>query len=158
MSEETVAGVETVVGGDTVVGVDRLVDLRDEPLSIDEAYRAVSDASAGGIAVFVGAVRNQDQGQQVDALSYSAHPSVVAQMRRVADRVVADHDVLRVALLHRVGDLVVGDLAVVTAVSSVHRAEAFAACRAMIDDLKTSVPIWKHQLFADGTDQWVGSP
>jgi molybdopterin synthase catalytic subunit len=78
-------------------------------------------------------------------------------MRRVAEKVVADHPVRALAAVHRVGDLKVGDLAVVVGVSCPHRAEAFAACRKLIDDLKHEVPIWKHQRFSDGTEEWVGA-
>ncbi|MBA2418512.1 MAG: molybdenum cofactor biosynthesis protein MoaE [Nocardioidaceae bacterium] len=136
----------------------RLLDLRDEPLSVDEVYRAVADPSAGGIVLFVGTVRDHDGGHGVDALAYSAHPTVLEQMRAVADGVVERYDVVSLAAVHRVGDLGVGDIAVVVAVAAVHRGGAFEACRALIDDLKGSVPIWKHQSFDNGTDEWVGSP
>lgn len=136
----------------------RLVDLRDEPLSVDEVHHAVADPQAGGIALFVGAVRNRDNGQGVDALAYSAHPTVLQQMQSVADAVAARFDVTGLAVVHRVGDLEIGDLAVVAGASAVHRAQAFEACRALIDDLKSTVPIWKHQSFDDGTEEWVGAP
>ena len=90
-------------------------------------------------------------------LSYSAHPSAATELRRVAEKVAADFDVVALAAVHRVGDLDIGDLAVVVAVSCPHRAEAFEACRALIDQLKHDVPIWKHQRFADGASEWVGS-
>jgi molybdopterin synthase catalytic subunit len=136
----------------------RLLAIRDTALSVDEALAAVSDDGAGGTALFVGTVRDHDNGPAaVTALSYSAHPSAVDEMRRVAQKVAADHAVRGLAAVHRVGDLVVGDLAVVVAVSCPHRAEAFAACRRLIDDIKREVPIWKHQRFADGTEEWVGA-
>ncbi|RNF89135.1 molybdenum cofactor biosynthesis protein MoaE [Streptomyces botrytidirepellens] len=134
----------------------RLLAVRDTPLSVDEVFGAVGDAAAGGTALFVGTVRNHDGGADVGALGYSAHPSAEAELRRVAEKVAADFPVRALAAVHRVGDLVVGDLAVVVAVSCPHRAEAFAACRRLIDDLKSEVPIWKHQTFADGTEEWVG--
>jgi molybdopterin synthase catalytic subunit len=134
----------------------RLLAIRDTPLSVDEVLRAVGDASAGGTAVFVGTVRDHDAGASVTGLGYSGHPSAEDELRRVAEKVAADHPVSALAAVHRVGDLVVGDLAVVVAVSSPHRAEAFEACRRLIDDLKHEVPIWKHQTFTDGTDEWVG--
>lgn len=136
----------------------RLVDLRDEPLSVDEVHRAVADPQAGGIALFVGAVRNRDNDHGVDALAYSAHPTVLRQMQAVADAVAERFDVIGVAVVHRVGDLAIGDLAVVAGASAVHRAQAFDACRALIDELKSTVPIWKHQSFDDGTEEWVGAP
>ncbi|MET8974501.1 molybdenum cofactor biosynthesis protein MoaE [Streptomyces sp. NPDC004539] len=134
----------------------RLIAVRDEPLSLDEVFRAVGDPSAGGVALFVGTVRDHDGGTDVDSLGYSCHPSAESEMRRVAEKVVAEYPVRALAAVHRVGDLQVGDLAVVVAVSCAHRAEAFAACRKLIDDLKREVPIWKRQTFSDGTDEWVG--
>ncbi|MDN3294660.1 molybdenum cofactor biosynthesis protein MoaE [Streptomyces ficellus] len=135
----------------------RLLAIRDTALSLDEVFRAVGDDSAGGTALFVGTVRDHDGGADVDALGYSSHPTAEAELRRVAEKVVADFPVRALAAVHRVGDLAVGDLAVVVAVSCPHRAEAFAACRKLIDDLKHEVPIWKHQRFSDGTEEWVGA-
>ncbi|MEV0262638.1 molybdenum cofactor biosynthesis protein MoaE [Streptomyces sp. NPDC050617] len=135
----------------------RLLAVRDTPLSLDEVFAAVGDRAAGGTALFVGTVRDHDGGAEVAGLGYSAHPSAEAEMRRVAEKVAADFPVRAVAAVHRVGDLAVGDLAVVVAVSCPHRAEAFAACRRLIDDLKHEVPIWKHQEFSDGTEEWVGA-
>jgi len=139
------------------VDVIRLAELRDTPLSVDEVQAAVADPSAGGIAVFAGAVRDHDHGRGVTELSYSAHPSAAAQLRQVAEQIAGRYDVRAVAAVHRVGDLAIGDLAVVVAVSSGHRAEAFDACRALIDELKATVPIWKHQRFAGGDSEWVNS-
>ena len=135
----------------------RLVAIRDAPLSVDEVLAAVSDPAAGGVALFVGTVRDHDVGRLVIGLEYSAHPAAIDQLRAVAEKVVADYPVRALAAVHRVGDLAVGDLAVVVGVACPHRAEAFAACHRLIDELKVTVPIWKHQLFADGTDEWVGS-
>ncbi|MGW2408563.1 molybdenum cofactor biosynthesis protein MoaE [Streptomyces sp. NPDC001739] len=135
----------------------RLLAIRDTPLSVDEVFAAVGDAAAGGTALFVGTVRSHDNGADVDALGYSAHPSAEAEMRRIAEKVIADHPVRALAAVHRVGDLRIGDLAVVVAVSCPHRGEAFDACRKLIDDLKHEVPIWKHQTFVDGTEEWVGA-
>lgn len=133
----------------------RLIELRDAPLSVDEVRAAVADPAAGGIALFLGAVRDHDHGRGVMRLSYSAHPSAEAELRRVAEKVAASFDVLALAAVHRVGELAVGDLAVVVAVSCAHRGEAFEACRTLIDDLKHSVPIWKQQWFSDGDSEWV---
>ncbi|WP_340558171.1 molybdenum cofactor biosynthesis protein MoaE [Streptomyces sp. GSL17-111] len=135
----------------------RLLAVRETPLSLDEVFAAVGDSAAGGTALFVGTVRDHDGGSDVDRLGYSAHPTVEAEMRRIAERVTAEFPVRALAAVHRVGDLRVGDLAVVVAVSCPHRGEAFSACRKLIDDLKHEVPIWKHQVFADGTDEWVGA-
>jgi molybdopterin synthase catalytic subunit len=135
----------------------RLVAVRDEPLSVDEVMDAVRDPAAGGTALFAGTVRDVDGGRGVTGLEYSAHPTVEAEFRRVAEKVAADYPVQALAAVHRVGQLAVGDLAVVVAVSCPHRGEAFEACRRLIDDLKHQVPIWKHQTFTDGTDEWVGA-
>ncbi|MFJ2740414.1 molybdenum cofactor biosynthesis protein MoaE [Streptomyces sp. NPDC087440] len=135
----------------------RLLAIRDTALSLDEVFRAVGEDAAGGTALFVGTVRNHDGGADVDALGYSCHPTAEAEMRRVAEQVVAKYPVRALAAVHRVGDLAVGDLAVVVAVSCPHRAEAFEACRMLIDDLKHDVPIWKHQKFSDGAEEWVGA-
>ena len=139
------------------MNVVRLIAVRDSELSVDEVRAAVADPGAGGLALFAGAVRDTDHDQDVTALSYSAHPSAEAELRRVAEVIAEKFPVLAVAAVHRVGDLEIGDLAVVVAVSCPHRAEAFDACRALIDLLKASVPIWKHQRFADGDSEWVGS-
>ncbi|WP_207933557.1 molybdenum cofactor biosynthesis protein MoaE [Actinomadura sp. GC306] len=135
----------------------RLTGVRDTPLSIDEAYAAVRAPGAGGIAVFAGTVRDHDHARAVTALAYSAHPTAEQQLRAVMEKVAADHPVHGLAAVHRVGDLRIGDIAVIVAASAAHRAEAFAAARHLIDDLKAHVPIWKHQTFTDGGDEWVGA-
>jgi molybdopterin synthase catalytic subunit len=135
----------------------RLAELRDTPLSVDEVLSAVSDPAAGGTALFVGTVREQDHDRPVVRLGYTAHPSAPAELRRIAEKVAASFGAVAVAAVHRTGDLEVGDLAVVVAVASPHRAEAFDACRALIDELKQVVPVWKHQEFAGGDSEWVNS-
>jgi len=140
------------------VNVVRLIAIRESELSVDEVRAAVADPGAGGIALFAGAVRDTDHDQGVTGLSYTAHPSAEAELRRVAGEIADKFGVVAVAAVHRVGDLGLGDLAVVVGVSCPHRAEAFDACRALIDELKASVPIWKHQRFTNGTTEWVGSP
>jgi molybdopterin synthase catalytic subunit len=139
------------------VSVVRLIAVREAELSVDEVLAAVADPGAGGVALFAGAVRDIDHDRDVTALSYSAHPSAEPELRRVAEVIAEKFPVLGIAAVHRVGDLEIGDLAVVVAVACPHRAEAFDACRALIDELKASVPIWKHQRFADGGSEWVGS-
>ena len=135
----------------------RLAEIRGTALSVDEVLSAVSDPAAGGVSMFVGTVRDHDHGDDVVRLSYSAHPSAEAELRRVAEKVAASYNVTAIAAVHRVGDLDVGDLAVVVAVSCPHRGEAFDACRALIEELKASVPIWKHQQYAGGHSDWVNS-
>ena len=140
------------------MSVVRLIAVRESELSVDEVRAAVAGPGAGGIVLFAGAVRDSDHGRGVSGLSYTAHPSAEAELRRVAEVIAEKFDVLGIAAVHRVGDLQIGDLAVVVAVACPHRAEAFDACRALIAELKASVPIWKHQRFADGTSEWVGTP
>lgn len=136
----------------------RLVDVRDTPLAVEEVLAAVDDPAAGGVVSFTGLVRASDGGREVVTLEYSAHPSAVEKMVAVAQGVADDLPVVAVAAVHRVGLLQIGDVAVVVAASAGHRDQAFAAARRLIDDLKATVPIWKHQVFVDGSDEWVGTP
>ncbi|MCU1537653.1 MAG: molybdopterin synthase subunit MoaE [Humibacillus sp.] len=147
-----------------------LVEIRETPLSVDEVLSAVTDPRAGGTCLFVGTVRDHDRSvheaagetpggdKGVSHLDYTAHPQAAETARALADRLAADGRAVRIAVVHRVGHLVVGDLAIVCAVSAEHRAEAFEVCRALVDEFKASVPIWKHQQFTDGADEWVGLP
>ena len=136
----------------------RLTAVRDEPLSVDEVLSAVRDPAAGGIVLFVGAVRDSDSDRAVDRLEYEAHPAAEQRLRDVAASVAQRFPTVAVAATHRVGRLAVGDLAVVVAAACPHRGEAFEAARALIDELKATVPIWKHQVFSDGGEEWVGTP
>jgi molybdopterin synthase catalytic subunit len=136
----------------------RLVELRETALDVVEVVDAVSDRSVGGVDVFIGTVRDHDHDHDVTGLEYSAHPTALARLREVVDEVVRTYDVRAVAAVHRVGRLEIGDAAVVVATGAAHRGEAFEATRALIDELKATVPIWKHQRFADGSDEWVGTP
>lgn len=114
--------------------------------------------TAGAIVSFVGAVRNHDGGRDVTALDYTAHPTagdVVAKV--VADVAAGAEGVRAVAVSHRVGKLAIGDAALVVAVAADHRQAAFATCALLVDEVKAQLPVWKHQIFADGTDEWVGS-
>jgi molybdopterin synthase catalytic subunit len=136
----------------------RLVDLRETPLDIDEVVTALGDDASGGLTLFVGRVRDHDHDKEVVGLDYTAHPSALDRLREVCEKVAATYDVRGLAAVHRVGTLTIGDVAVVVATSSAHRGTSFDASRALIDTLKTEVPIWKHQRFGDGTEEWVGSP
>jgi molybdopterin synthase catalytic subunit len=136
----------------------RLVELRETPLDVAEVVAALDDDASGGLTLFVGRVRDHDGGRDVDGLDYSAHPSALDRMREVCERVAKEYDVHGVAAVHRVGTLAIGDVAVVVATTSAHRGEAFAASKALIDTLKAETPIWKHQRFGDGSDEWVGTP
>ncbi|MDI6911292.1 molybdenum cofactor biosynthesis protein MoaE [Nocardioides sp.] len=136
----------------------RLVDLRETPLDVAEVVAALDDDASGGLTLFVGRVRDHDAGKDVDGLEYSAHPSALDRLREVCERVAEEYDVHGVAAVHRTGTLGIGDIAVVVATSAAHRGDAFVASKALIDTLKAEVPIWKHQRFGDGTDEWVGTP
>jgi molybdopterin synthase catalytic subunit len=129
-----------------------------QPLSVDDVLRAVTLPGAGGTVLFIGTVRDHDGGKGVSALAYSAHPSALDLMREVLAEVAAEFPGVHLAASHRVGDLEVGDLAVVVAAGAAHREAAFLAARELIDRIKERVPIWKHQHFDDGTEEWVGSP
>ncbi|HWJ65829.1 MAG TPA: molybdenum cofactor biosynthesis protein MoaE [Nocardioides sp.] len=136
----------------------RLVAISEEPLSVTDVLDSLEDRGSGGLVLFVGRVRDHDHGQGVTGLSYSAHPSALERLQDVCDRIAEEYDVTGVSAVHRVGDLDIGDLAVVVATTAGHRGSSFEASRALIDTLKAEVPIWKHQRFADGSDEWVGSP
>jgi molybdopterin synthase catalytic subunit len=136
----------------------RLVGLRGTPLDVAEVVASLDDASSGGLTLFVGRVRDHDHGLDVRGLEYTAHPAALDALRRVCDTVAEQYDVHGVSAVHRVGRLVIGDIAVVVATTAAHRGEAFEASRALIDTLKSEVPIWKHQQFADGSEEWVGTP
>jgi molybdopterin synthase catalytic subunit len=141
-----------------VSDVIRLLDIRDDPLSVDEVYSSVAEQGAGAVDLFIGTVRGEDRGREVVGLGYTAHPTAIERLREVAEHVAESHTVRALGAVHRVGDLKVGDIAVIVAVSSSHRGDAFAACQQLIDTLKATLPIWKHQIFRDGSDEWVGTP
>jgi molybdopterin synthase catalytic subunit len=135
-----------------------LTDIVDRAVSVNVLERIVSDRRAGAVVSFVGAVRDHDHGRSVTDLEYEAHPNAGAVLEQVAQQVCGRHDVVAVAVVHRSGRLAIGDAALVAVVSAGHRGAAFAACADLVDAVKAQVPIWKHQFFADGTDEWVGCP
>lgn len=134
------------------------VAVEDRPLSLDAVVDAVRDPRVGGVVTFLGLVRDHDHSRDVRGLAYSGHPSATDALREVAEEAARFPGVHAVAGTHRVGELAIGDAAVVLAVGAEHRGQAFEACRFFIDELKSRVPIWKHQVFADGSDEWVGTP
>ena len=129
----------------------------DEPLSQEEVVKAVESPDAGGVVVFSGVVRNETGGRSVKCLEYEAHaPMAVVKMREIGEGLRARWpSVKKVAMVHRVGRLEIGEASVMIAVSAAHRREAFEACRYAIDQLKRTVPIWKKEYFEDG-EVWVG--
>jgi molybdopterin synthase catalytic subunit len=133
-----------------------LFEIRSEPVSVDECVRAVSHPSAGGTSVFIGTVRDEHEGRPVTLLEYEAYATMAEkEMRRIAGEIAVEIPGVRLAVLHRVGALRVGETAVVCAASTPHRGEAFRACRLLIDLVKERVPIWKREHGPDGP-YWVG--
>lgn len=128
----------------------------DRTLSLPEHLAAVDDAAAGATVSFSGVVRDHDGGRGVTALEYHGHPTAASVVARVAGEIAARPGVIAVAVSHRIGLLEVGDVALAAAVSAAHRREAFAACIDLVDEVKRQLPVWKRQVFDDGTDEWVG--
>ncbi len=132
--------------------------LTDQPISLREHEDLVAHQSAGAIVGFVGAIRDHDGGRGVLRLEYSAHPSAAQVLADVVAEVAEQSSGVRaVAASHRVGVLHIGDAALVVAVAADHRQAAFATCAQLVDAIKARLPVWKHQFFADGTEEWVGS-
>ncbi|AHD20453.1 MULTISPECIES: molybdenum cofactor biosynthesis protein MoaE [Rhodococcus] len=132
-----------------------LARISSEPLDPATVDAAVAGAEHGAVVLFTGVVRNHDGGQSVTALQYQAHPDAETFLRRCCEDVAAKSG-LPVAAVHRVGDLTIGDLALVAAVAAPHRAEAFATCAELVERIKAEVPIWKRQHFTEGASEWVG--
>ncbi|MFI6782262.1 molybdenum cofactor biosynthesis protein MoaE [Micromonospora sp. NPDC050276] len=133
-------------------------EVTDQPLDLAAHEAAVADRRAGAVVSFQGVVRDHDHGRQVTSLEYEGHPSAAQVLREVAAEIAAEPDVYAVAVSHRVGSLAIGDVALVAAVSTAHRAAAFAACARLVDEVKARLPIWKRQVFTDGTEEWVNCP
>lgn len=128
-----------------------------EPLDVAGIEALVESPDAGAAVSFVGWVRRHDRGREVTSLAYSSHPRSNAEAVRIATQVARRMPGVRaLALSHRVGVLQVGDVAIVCAASADHRDQAFDACRALVETVKRELPIWKHQTFGDGSDEWVG--
>ena len=133
----------------------RLVEVGEEPLDAQAIERLVSDDRAGAVVVFSGNVRDHDHGRSVATLTYEGHPSAQDVLADVAQEIAYRFDVVALAVAHRVGPIAMGEAALVAAVATAHRGEAFAACQALVDLTKEKLPVWKHQVFTDGTDEWV---
>jgi molybdopterin synthase catalytic subunit len=119
---------------------------------------AVAHPAAGAVVSFAGVVRDHDGGREVERLEYEAHPTAADVLAEVAAEIAKLPEVYAVAVSHRVGGLEIGDVALAAAVSTAHRADAFAACARLVDEVKARLPVWKHQLFRDGTEEWVNCP
>ena len=132
--------------------------LTDEPLDVTAHEAMVAHPAAGAVVSFAGVVRDHDHGRDVAALHYESHPSAADVLAEVAAVIAKDPAVYSVAVSHRIGDLRVGDVALAAAVSTAHRAEAFALCARLVEEVKARLPVWKHQHFGDGTEEWVNAP
>jgi molybdopterin synthase catalytic subunit len=132
--------------------------LTDQSIRLAEHQELVSHQAAGAVVGFVGMIRDHDNGRQVVKLEYSAHPSAANVIADVVAEVAAESPETRaVAASHRIGVLRIGEAALVVAVAADHRQAAFATCAQLVDAIKARLPVWKHQFFADGTEEWVGS-
>ena len=136
----------------------RIAEIHETDLDLAAHEQAVADPRAGAVVSFQGVVRDHDDGKGVTLLEYEGHPTAAAILREVAEEIAADPQVYAVAVSHRVGVLKIGDVALVAAVSTAHRAEAFAACARLVDEAKARLPIWKRQVFVDGSEEWVNCP
>jgi molybdopterin synthase catalytic subunit len=146
----------------TGTGTLRAVVLRaavgDDPLDVAEHAALVDQAAAGAVVTFAGVVRDHDGGRSVHGLEYSAHPTASAVVAQVAADVAERAQGVRaIAVSHRVGRLAIGDVALACAVAADHRREAFETCAELVEEVKRLLPVWKHQVFTDGTDEWVNS-
>lgn len=135
-----------------------LASIVDHRLEVGDHLAAVRTPRAGAVATFIGLVRDHDPSVrgEVIALEYTAHPDAGDVLQRLAAAAAADDEVLALAVSHRVGRLAVGEIAIVAAVSSVHRDRAFEVCRTLVEEVKAELPIWKREILADGTHTWVG--
>jgi molybdopterin synthase catalytic subunit len=133
------------------------IKITSEKLNLQDCYNFVQDASCGGIALFVGTVRNSTKNKEVTLLDFSGYePMAIKEMQKIADLALKNFDIHKIAIHHAVGELKIGAIPVIIAVSSAHRKAAFEACEFAIDTLKETVPIWKKEHFEDG-EVWVNS-
>ena len=134
-----------------------LASVTSDVIDVDTHARLVADAGAGAVVTFGGIVRDHDGGRGVTGIEYVSHPDAAAVLKAAVEEVVATRDVEAVACTHRVGVLSVGDCALALAVSAAHRYEAFEAASAVVEAVKQKLPVWKRQVFNDGSHEWVGS-
>ena len=129
-------------------------EVTESPISVTELADAVQDAAAGAVVTFEGVVRNHDAERAVTGIGYSCHPTAAQVVEQIAQDVAQQGRVRALGVVHRVGDLSVGEAALAVAVSSDHRAEAFAVCSQIVEEVKERLPVWKRQTFTDGSSQW----
>ena len=137
------------------MGEIRLVEVTDHVLDVNALEALVDDPRAGAVVSFSGTVRDHDHGRSVATLTDEGHPSAEAVLMEVAKEIDARFDPIALVVVHRVGPIPIGESALVAAVATAHRGDAFAACQALVDLTKERLPVWKHQVFVDGTDEWV---
>ncbi|SDD27627.1 molybdenum cofactor biosynthesis protein MoaE [Actinokineospora iranica] len=162
----SVGPVATSVGGSVVdqaepasrSSIVLLAEVSDAPITVEEHAALVEHAAAGAVVTFAGVVRDHDHGRGVRGLDYEGHPTAKDVIAEVAEDIARADGVRALAVTHRVGRLAIGDVALACAVSAEHRGQAFAACARLVDEVKARLPIWKHQMFTDGTDEWVNCP
>lgn len=129
----------------------------DELVDINNVAALVKDVSCGAVVTFTGDVRNHDGGKEVLILTYEIHPSAGQEIIRITQETSNKFDVVKVAVAHRYGQIPIGQTAFAVAVSAHHRESAFEACQALVNTVKAELPIWKHQVFTDGSDEWVNT-
>ncbi len=135
-----------------------LTAISSAPLDVRAHEHAVDDDRAGAVVTFSGQVRDHDGGRAVTGIEYVAHPGAERVLAEVVAEVAERTDAEAVAVTHRVGELAIGESAIVVAVAAAHRHEAFTACSLIVDEVKHRLPVWKRQVFADGSDEWVACP
>ncbi len=134
-----------------------MIEITDKPINIDKIVKSVASENAGAIDVFIGTVRNKTKGKAVVKLDFEAYePMAIAEMQKIVNSAKQKWSIEKIAVVHRVGLLEIGDVPVVIAVSTPHRKDSFEACQFVIDTLKETVPIWKKEIFEDG-DVWVAA-
>ena len=127
----------------------------DAPVHIQELSKLVANPHSGAVVTFCGDVRDHDGGKEVASLLYEIHPSASEQIKLITQSIMGRFEIEKVAVAHRYGDIAIGETAFAVAVSAAHRQAAFDACAAIVDEVKAKLPIWKHQKFTDGSDEWV---
>jgi molybdopterin synthase catalytic subunit len=129
--------------------------ITDAPVHIQELSKLVANPHSGAVVTFCGDVRDHDGGKEVASLLYEIHPSAPEQIKVITQSVIGRFEIEKVAVAHRYGQIPIGETAFAVAVSAAHRQAAFDACAAIVDEVKAKLPIWKHQKFTDGSDEWV---
>jgi molybdopterin synthase catalytic subunit len=135
-----------------------LTEMTPKPLDVAAHEAAVAGPASGAVVSFAGAVRDHDGGRPVTGIEYVGHPAAGDVLAAVVTEVTAGSDAEAVAVSHRLGELGIGEAALVVAVAAAHRQEAFATAALLVDEVKHRLPVWKRQVFADGTDEWVSCP